>query len=89
MRRMLSRFFLWLAERVFDLACAMEPKRSVPAPKVEPTVRVESGPTTVPVSTRTIKGYHCNWCGVTTRTGVCSCGISSEQWRRYAPGGKA
>jgi hypothetical protein len=81
----------WFAEKLFDLACALE---AMDSPKEQATLPVE-GPSVpivarlVPQSIRTPHGYACSTCGKTTTIGSCRCGLSDDalsRWSRASAG---
>lgn len=77
----------WFAEKLFDLACAIE---AMDSPSKEQTLPVE-GPSvpivarSVPLSERTAHGYACSTCGKTTTLGTCRCGLSDDALSRWSP----
>lgn len=80
----------WFAEKLFDLACALEamdsPKEQ-PLPVEGPSVAIELRK--VPHSVRTKHGYACSTCGKTTTIGSCRCGLSDDalsRWSRASSG---
>lgn len=86
MYRFLSRIAMrlagWFAERLFDLACALDAMDN-------PTSQSEelAPPRKIPQSTRTPNGYHCSNCGTTPRLGACACGLPPGSAVRWSPGG--
>ena len=82
----------WFAEKLFDLACAIE---AMDSPSKEQAALPVEGPSVpivarlVPQSIRTPHGYACSTCGKTTTLGTCRCGLSDDalsRWSRASAG---